>query len=126
LIYGGSASRDEMMAGGGVLMVCGLIALLITFASGSQPAAIRKNTETASVILCPVGLALAQPGIKGELSWDEIRDVKLRDREAKVTIGAESGMRRIDVVVDGAVIQIQDIYEHPLAVIHQRIVELWK
>jgi hypothetical protein len=66
-----------------------------------------------------MGLALAQGDLVGELRWAELRSVKLRNSSAP-------RHRRIELSVEGAQIHIRDIYDGPLAEIHQQIDDYWR
>jgi len=71
----------------------------------------------ATLIISPAGIALVQGKLRGELVWDELRDVKLNER------GHLAG---VVLTVEGAAIRIEDIYHRPVREIHRRIMGYWK
>ena len=104
--------------GGGLMtaVVCGLL-LLATLARPSPPLKI-KNSRTASLIISPLGIALSQGDVQGQLRWSELRDMKL-----------VKGLGRTAVVrldVSGAYIVIADVYDAPLSTIFGQMRGYWK
>ena len=81
-----------------------------------------KDWRHASLAISPVGLALLQGDQKGEMRWDEAAPGCLSDR-----FGFRDHSRRgLLLHLEGATILLQDIFDRPLPVIHQRIQEYWK
>jgi hypothetical protein len=78
-----------------------------------------KNWRESSLVVSPAGLALAQGDLKGELRWKELRKVKLRER-------GTTGQRRIEMRVEGAQIDIMDLYDSPISEIHRQIMHYWE
>ncbi len=62
--------------------------------------------KRSSLIICPDGLALRQGEMVGELRWDEIRKIVPSSRGLVLKLA-------------GAEIRLVDVYDRPLAVIHQ-------
>jgi hypothetical protein len=110
IVYGVMTHGREACIGLGVaLAFLSIIACLITFAT-TGPAARIKNRQHSSLIVCPDGLALVQGDLTGELSWEEVRDVKLKSWPPLILI-----------MVSGALIQIVDLYDSPLSQIFEKI-----
>ncbi len=85
-----------------------------------------KNWQEAGLVISPEGLALFQGDIRGELRWDELRDIRYRTRGPFFQFQA-SGAQFVGIhlVVEGATITVADLYDRPLAVIHQRMKAYW-
>jgi hypothetical protein len=100
-------------------VVTGLIALAVH--SRTQG---RTNVETAGLVVSPGGLAMIQGDLKGELRWEEIRSAKLS--KGAVALGRNKQFHGacIQLVVEGATIQIADIYHEPVSQIYDRIMRL--
>ncbi len=114
----GMAVDAKPWVGGGLMtaVVCGLL-LLATLARPSPPLKI-KNWRTASLIISPLGIALSQGDVQGQLRWSELRDMKL-----------VKGLGRTAVVrldVSGAYIVIADVYDAPLSTIFGQMRGYWK
>jgi hypothetical protein len=91
-----------------------------------------KKWQTSSVAITPVGLAMIQGDIQGELAWDQLRDVKYRSKarlfahhEGNLLGTTTTNLRGIVLIVEGARIVIADIYDRPLDLIHDRILRYW-
>jgi hypothetical protein len=87
-----------------------------------------KDWRASSLVITPVGLAMVQGDLTGELTWDQIRDVKLRSRARRFQVIGDSttGLQGIILVVDAALILIADLYDRPIDSIHERILSYWK
>jgi hypothetical protein len=94
-----------------------------------------KNWRDASLVISPAGLALVQGDIQGELSWEELRDVRLVMRRASAWSEgwAHPAMPShgisgpgLKLRVEGAEIFVADIYDRPLALIHEKIMHYWR
>jgi hypothetical protein len=88
-----------------------------------------KNWQQAGLVVGPDGLALVQGDLTGELYWDEVRDLRLREKGGgfqpfHVTNSASHA--GINVKVEGATILIRDIFDQPLYAIHERMVRFWR
>jgi hypothetical protein len=73
-----------------------------------------KEWRASSLVISPVGLAMVQGKIRGELAWDQIHDVRLGSRGQGITL-----------TVEGAQIVIVDLYDRPIELIHERILRYW-
>ena len=123
--YGLANQRDVLTFFGFCGLVIVAIGALVVLTKASQRKKIRSQ-RNFSVVITPTGLALCQRELKGELRWDEIREVRLRQRGGRLTVTAEGAAAGIELQVPGAVIKILDLYDRPLAAIHERIVQNWQ
>lgn len=71
----------------------------------------------SSLVVSPVGIALAQGDLIGQMRWSELRDV--RDRPGIFNRAA------ISLHVEGATVDILDIYDTPLVEIRRQIEHYW-
>src|SRR5262249_43685196 len=104
---------------GGMFLGFGFL-LFIAFVAGSRAANYVKNWRRASLVVSPVGLALVQGEIKGEMRWDELRDVQYRSRPRSFTLDARTNIPGVLLKFEGASITIADIYDQPMWIIYQR------
>ncbi len=109
------------------VIVTGLIVLLATVVDRNRRSPHRiKDWKQSSLIISPVGLALVQGDIQGEVRWDELRDVKLIDKVRGFRLSNSILGPGIELKVAGASILIADIYDRPLHVLHERIADYWR
>ena len=137
-IAGFVAPRSLGLAGGIVLSPWPVVPLSIGIAlvvSGLVAGRLRfrgiARWRESGLVLTPVGLALIQGPVRGELPWEQLRDVKYRKRRGGVQphfrlSSAEESLRGIHLVVDGARIVVVDLYDRPIDVIHREIVRRWR
>jgi hypothetical protein len=85
-----------------------------------------KNWKEASLAISPVGLAMIQGDVKGELAWDQLRDVKYAGKGKSFRLSNDANLYGIVLVVEGARIVVADLYDRPLPLIHERILRYWK
>jgi hypothetical protein len=84
-----------------------------------------KPHPNYGMIISPLGLALIQGKVRGEMEWDEL---------LKVIYPLKPGSFRmqrlpipgIGLKVEGSAIGIGDFYDRPLSMIHRRILDYWK
>jgi hypothetical protein len=118
-IVAGSISKESGWYGAAVFM--GIIALIVLLVQTMTHGIDRriKNWRESSLVVTPFGLALVQGDLKGELRWRELVDVQYKG-------GSSAASRKIQLKVEGASIDIMDIYDTPLSEIHERIASFWK
>lgn len=104
--------------------------LLIVLASlaGRRGSKWRNSSAGNGIVVGPLGLAVSQATLVGQLGWDEIRQViyPLRRQGVRLNHGDDDGGDRIEIHVSGAVIPLFDVYDRSLDVIHERIMANWK
>ncbi len=110
---GGGRARDDRatqwFAVGTVAIVVGAFGWMLHAAMGRGTNPKIKDAALSSLVISPAGMALRQGDLKGELRWAEIR-------------GAQLGKRPpLKLQLAGAMIPIFNVYDRPLAEIHERI-----
>jgi hypothetical protein len=78
-----------------------------------------RELSIACLIISPAGIALSQGDLHGHMRWSELRNVKIRR-------GSSFSTPRIEVRIEGAKLNILDIYSSPLPDIHEQIEHYWK
>ena len=120
--YASGAGQDGSLVLGiiatAIFIVIGLFTLLAL--SRAQP----LNYEAAGLIITPAGLAMVQGDLAGELRWEEIRSAKLSSGTVAVARNQQVRGPCIHLSVQGATIQIADIYHEPVSQIYAAIQRL--
>jgi hypothetical protein len=101
-----------VIAVGAVALVVGLLGLLIHISLTQRSHPKIKNLELSSLVISPLGIALRQGDLKGELKWEEIRGVKLPRNKP------------LSLQLAGVTVPIFNIYDRSLVEIHNRIREV--
>jgi hypothetical protein len=99
----------------------GVFALAFGFATAGPRI---QNWRQSGLVIGPEGLALVQGDMRGELRWDELRDIRFRTKPGFLATSPQ--LRGIHLVVAGATITIADLYDRPLDLIHERLLAGWK
>jgi hypothetical protein len=104
-------------------LFCTAIVLLVigpvVWASvGSEANASLKKLRDSCLIVSPLGIALTQGELVGELRWEEVRSTKL-------VLQSSNRLSRIQLQVEGARIDLLDVYDSPLNEIYDRIMAYW-
>ncbi|HVU87886.1 MAG TPA: hypothetical protein VHD36_11235 [Pirellulales bacterium] len=118
IVAGAVMGGHETWIGAGI--ICGLLFGLLFLATLARPAPpLRiKNWRDACLVISPLGIALSQGDTHGQMRWSELRDMKLiQPRGTPVLL-------RLNVA--GAQILLPDIYDAPLATIHQQMRDYWR
>lgn len=100
-------------------LFCTAIALLVIGpviwqSAGSEANSSIRKLRDSCLVISPVGIALTQGELIGELRWAEVRSAKL--------VLPSSKLSRVQLQVEGARIDLLDVYDGPLNEIHDRIV----
>ncbi len=122
LLWGVIRPSPWAVGGGALLLVGGFLSFTLWLAG--RPARRRAGAgkrQRTGLVIAPDGLALLQGDLSGELRWDEVRNVKLAERA-----GPNSAAPGIVLQVKGAVITVTDVYDRPIALIHQQICHYWR
>lgn len=127
LIWGIAQGQEGWIVGGSFGLIFGGLFALLSWLSGRQNLGAVRKWRQAGVVVAPDGLALVQGELVGELRWDEVRDVKFGKSSTsfQFTTTAQP-LRGIVLKVEGAIIVIADLYDRPLALIHQNICHYWR
>jgi hypothetical protein len=117
-------------AGAGVLLgIVSALTLFILWFYGRKARLRRiKGWDSSGLVITPLGLAMIQGDVSGELEWDQLREVKLKKRPGyfQVVGDASTGLTGIILHVEGAMIIVADLYDRPIDMIHERILRYWK
>ena len=127
-IVGGSfrpKSAEWISAAIVLLISFGLLRALQSAAGGSRKARI-KNPLDSGLVVSPAGLALRQGDLSGKLFWDEVRKIEIAKGGSFRISRVDALLNAIVISVDGARIVIADIYDRPLARIHELLVRTWQ
>lgn len=113
----GPREKEPWIGVGVFALVLGLLFAFLCFvASFASPTRI-KSWQRACLVVSPKGLALTQGDLKGELKWQEVRDIKYRKTGSgfswTATWGHEQGPG-IQINIEGAFVVVADIYNRPL------------
>lgn len=84
-----------------------------------------KNWKRSGVILSPLGLALIQGDIAGEMEWEELKNVGYNSKHGPSSQGKPPG-HAIRLDFGDINVWIADIYNCPLRTIYDRILEFWE
>lgn len=114
----------------GVALIFGVWALFFCFiffvgSFASSSSAGRKPFRNASLVLTPVGLALAQADVQGELNWNQLLELKDSVPKGSFRLTSQSGTA-LFLCVEGVQIPILDVYDFPLVAIQDRIIRFWR
>jgi hypothetical protein len=100
---------------GFVFVFVGFLTLVISLARRDLYGG--KQSSRSGLVISPVGIALIQGDLRGEMQWSELVKMQYRDR---------SRPTRIHLTMPGASVIIRDLYSHPLAQIHAVMEKYWK
>ncbi|MBI1914913.1 MAG: hypothetical protein HYS12_09285 [Planctomycetes bacterium] len=115
-----------IIAGIGVGLLGGLL-ILVDRSQPSRPHSRRiKGWQKACLVISPVGIALSQGDLKGEMRWDELRDMKLKTPPHTFQYGHHPFGWGILLSFEGAQISIADIYDRPLPIIYRQMRDYWR
>jgi hypothetical protein len=119
--------HSEFIGFGSLLIVTGLLSFALSFVIGGRSVLGIRHWGNSCVVIGPVGLALVQGDIQGELTWNQLLDVAYRPRSVNFQLDHNSSPAAgIVLKVPGAQITIADIYDRPLDLIHERILRNWR
>jgi hypothetical protein len=95
-----------LLAGLISFIIAGMMTLHMWLSARGKKAGRTRSGRQSSLVICPDGLALCQGDLVGQLRWDEIRSIRIVRTQ-------------IQLKLEGAEINISDIYDRPLPLIHQ-------
>jgi len=127
VVVGIAVKLGGWIAGGIFVAILGLILLLVGRSQSSRPHSRRiKTWQKAGLVISPVGIALIQGDLKGEMRWDELRDMKLKTPPHSFQYGHNPFGWGILLSFEGAQISIADIYDRPLPLIYKQMRDYWR
>lgn len=97
---------------GALVAFLGLLMLLVSMSR--RDAQGGRILGRSGLVISPVGLALIQGDLRGEMSWSELVNLRYIPRP------------RIDLIMSGARVSLNDRYSHPLFYIHDVMKRYWK
>ena len=72
----------------------------------------------ASIVISPLGLAMVQGDLRGEIRWEEITKIKTAHTSLKsFQVSSNSNRAPVTLYVEGAEIPIWDIYDRPVTLL---------
>jgi len=114
VIWIAAGAQEESHRGwafaGSILLMVALIAAIAIPSSPRHAGSHLKNWRNAGLVVTPVGLALYQGALKGEMRWDELKRMQY-----------DSSRRGITLFFGGGQFRIADIYDRPLPEIRHRL-----
>lgn len=108
-------------AAGIVCILGGALLYAASFAELTPANPAMKAWKDASLVISPLGMAMVQGDIQGEVRWPELLEICFRAKPGGFRFGAAYAIPGILLRVKGADILIADIYDRPLYVIYNRI-----
>ena len=114
-VFAGSLLRQEAWISlGAAFVFFGMLIAFLgwKFQSYAKAPLMGRSKEPAGLVISPEGLALVQGPLDGQIRWREVRSIKIR-----------AGI--LFLYVEGAEIPIPDVYDRPMAVIHQLVSDYW-
>ncbi|MBN1395340.1 MAG: hypothetical protein JW959_09980 [Pirellulales bacterium] len=122
------AAEAENWPGAGItFMVLSVIGIGWLFAlQHSTMPVVRKNYRDSELIVSPTGIAVKQGDLNGQLRWGELVNVAYTSRQPFYTVNPVERTGHIHLKIAGTAIHVPDIYDRPLALIHQLIMRYWK
>lgn len=109
----------------GLAFFIGLCFLVISRLIRTRPQKVWGRTSHKNgIVIAPVGIAVSQGDLVGEMAWDEIQRIKY----PAIGRGTDGGghANAIELGIKGAVIYLVDVYDRSLDVIHKRIMQNWR
>ena len=110
------------VAGGLLLGLMLPIALIFSLNHSAR----RKDRQGSGLVISPLGLALVQGSLTGELHWNEVRKIVYPYRPKYQNETSTQRQPGIGLFVDEATIVIDSRYDVPLSVIHQCLLDYWE
>lgn len=105
----------------GWAVACGFVGSILLWVgtlvrdSGVRPQGMTRWMGSC-IIVSPTGIAVEQGDLVGKMRWDEIRKLEC----------AKPLRASITVTISGANFLIHDLYDRPLAVIYERMLDFWE
>jgi hypothetical protein len=109
--------------GGAIILLFTLFAVLFRIAWSAQTSPGIRRWRDSSVVITPKGLGLVQGDLNGEMTWNEVKTVELRENPnfrwhwASRRIPGSSLLLKIE----GGLIVIPDIYNQPIFALYELI-----
>ena len=110
----------------GFALIVGVVTAIVSLLPASNATAPPKlkNREFASVVVTPLGMAVKQGELQGEVPWDQITGVRLIAKAPKLALGSGDAGRGILIKMAGARLRVLDIFDRPLEQMNDRILAI--
>lgn len=126
----GLVTKQEGWGIAGVSTVIGaalLTPLLWTINRGREVTRPFKGWQRSSLVISPLGIALVQGEVEGEMRWDELKSLRFgSSRKKGFQVSAEGTEYGITLGFEGANLTILDVYDRPVQLIYRQIKLYWR
>jgi hypothetical protein len=85
-----------------------------------------KGWRESSLVISPLGIALIQGDLAGEMRWEELKDLRYRAGTSGIYQSNHAARRGISLHVAAAIIVVEDVYDRPLNLIYQQLRRYWR
>jgi hypothetical protein len=109
------------IAGVTALLAGGAVSLAGTTNEGKVPMA----GGATGLVISPLGIAMQHENLSGHLAWQEIQKIGVRRRHDALRT-SRAPAPAIVLEVSGASVDVPDVYDRPLAEIHEQVLRYWK
>jgi hypothetical protein len=117
---------EEWGGFGGLALTLGLLGILGQWLGSMSGRRSRiKKWRESSLVISPAGLAMVQGEIQGEMKWEELKNVRYRPKVRSWEINVGTPELGVVLVLEGAQLGIANIYDRPLYLIYERILDYW-
>lgn len=86
----------------------------------------QKEWTKSGLIISPIGLAIIQNKLRGEMKWNELKRLVYPVKRTSFQSGRSNRPGSIRLDFGGGSVDIFDIYCHPLDAVHERIRGYWQ
>ena len=119
-------NQTVWVAAGALLLFGSIIAWVVFHNAQKSNVRLAKHCKESELVVSPTGIAVSQGDIQGHLRWEELQDVRFAKRPRVFTLTGYSSVGNVELRIAGAKIYLADIYDRPMALIHQLIRRYWK
>ena len=119
-MFCGAVVDAGWLAAGMIALVVGVFLTVLFSVIRLRSAPRVKNWERSCLVVSPGGCALTQGDLRGELKWNQLKNITYNKRADFFT-----GQKGLLLHIDGATVQIANIYHRPLSYIQELITDLW-
>lgn len=100
--------------------------LALFFSNESRLLGGQKEWRQSGLIISPLGLAIIQNKLRGEMRWNELKRLVFPVKRTSFQSSRSNRPGSIRLDFGGGSVDIYDIYCHPLDVVYQRIKGYWQ
>lgn len=128
-VWGFTMPRAEPapLIGMGMFLFLVATLLLVVSSSNSTLRGGHRKWHQSGVVITPQGMALIQDTLRGEMLWGELRKLVFPTKRRSFESIQDTRIGSISLEFSkNEGVEIFDIYNHPLEVIHARIKQYWQ